>query len=364
MERDTSARDGGLHPHRTAHRGDHHRHPRRDRHPDVPEASAPRPRKPAVKEDVHTIQVGVVSYAADHNGAYPATEYVTCTPSDKTADNLGNKYLDAWPNNPWTGKPMANTGSNVLFNTDFASMSAAQPRPGHLEVVNGQLVPTASGENRLAFGEPPGPTSSSPSTRRSTPGAGTACTSAPTARPTSPATASRSTPATAPRRSWCARSSTAPSPTRSPARDPDRVQRLRHPPRDDDQRHRQPHRRQGRWRHRARLPRQHVHQRERRTALLGRRLHRRLHQRPGARRRRGAGGSADPNDGRLRLRVRPAASRPTAWSAGCPAAAPGWCGRSSDAASAAQAAGSGRSPDPAVFRVRGRAALRRATLAV
>lgn len=46
--------------------------------------------------------------------------------------------------------------------------------------------------------------------------------------------------------------------------------------------------------------------------------------------------------------------RLTAWWAGCPAAAPGWCSRSSDAASAARAAGSGRSPTPPRSCVRSR----------
>ena len=78
----------------------------------------------AVKEGTHLIQDAVMTYAVDHGGAYPATEYVTYTPDDKTADNLGNKYLDTWPNNPWTGKPMANTGSTVLFDTDFAGVAA------------------------------------------------------------------------------------------------------------------------------------------------------------------------------------------------------------------------------------------------
>jgi type II secretion system protein G len=59
----------------------------------------------AVKEGVHTIQVGVMTYAADHGGAYPATEYVTHT-ADRGLDNLGNRYLDTWPRNhgpagPW-----------------------------------------------------------------------------------------------------------------------------------------------------------------------------------------------------------------------------------------------------------------------
>jgi type IV pilus assembly protein PilA len=109
----------------------------------------------AVKAGVHHIQVAVVTYAADNNGAYPATEYVTSTPNDKAADNLGNKYLTEWPENPWTGQPMANTGSAVLFNTNFASMDGLTPLAGQggWKVVNGQLVSTGSGENRLAFGD-------------------------------------------------------------------------------------------------------------------------------------------------------------------------------------------------------------------
>jgi len=108
----------------------------------------------AVKEGVHSIQVGVMSYATDNGGAYPATEYVTSTPTDKSADNLGNRYLDTWPRNPWTGKPMVNTGSAVLFSTDFASMNGLSSLQGGWKVVNGVLVPAVGGENRLAFGDP------------------------------------------------------------------------------------------------------------------------------------------------------------------------------------------------------------------
>jgi type II secretion system protein G len=106
----------------------------------------------AVKEGSHLIQNAVMTYAADHGGTYPATEYVTYTPNDPTADNLGNKYLDTWPRNPWTGQPMKNTGSNVLFNTDFDSLNGLTSLQGKWAIVNGQLVPTGAGENRLSFG--------------------------------------------------------------------------------------------------------------------------------------------------------------------------------------------------------------------
>ena len=107
----------------------------------------------AVKEGVHIIQIGVMSYVTDHSGAYPATEYVAYTPSDTAADNLGNRYLDTWPKNPWTGKPMANTGSAILFQTDFSTMAGLNPIQNTWKVVNGVLVPPAAG-GRLAFGDP------------------------------------------------------------------------------------------------------------------------------------------------------------------------------------------------------------------
>ena len=106
----------------------------------------------AVKEGSHIIQTAVMAYAADHGGEYPATEYVTYTPDDPSAHNLGNDYLDTWPRNPWTGQPMKNTGTNVLFNTDFDSLNGLTSLQGKWAVVNGQLVPTGSGENRIAFG--------------------------------------------------------------------------------------------------------------------------------------------------------------------------------------------------------------------
>ena len=105
-----------------------------------------------VKEGVHTIQIGVMSYATDHDGVYPATEYVTYT-ADRSLDNLDNRYLDTWPKNPWTGKPMANTGSAILFNTDFASMAGLSALVGGWQIVNGVLVPVGTGEHRLGFGD-------------------------------------------------------------------------------------------------------------------------------------------------------------------------------------------------------------------
>jgi type II secretion system protein G len=107
----------------------------------------------AVKEGSHHIQTAVMAYAADHGGAYPTTEYVTYTPDDPTAHNLGNDYLDTWPRNPWTGEPMENTGGGVLTATDFAALAAGRPIVGaKWSVVDGKLVPPPSGGSIL-FGD-------------------------------------------------------------------------------------------------------------------------------------------------------------------------------------------------------------------
>jgi type IV pilus assembly protein PilA len=58
----------------------------------------------AVKEGIHSIQVGIQSYAVDHSDAYPTAM------ADKTAlvDANGNNYVDNWPKNPFsTATPVA-----------------------------------------------------------------------------------------------------------------------------------------------------------------------------------------------------------------------------------------------------------------
>ncbi len=51
----------------------------------------------AVKEGVHSIQIGIQSFAVDNNDQYPATV---------TSANLAN-YVDNWPNDPWSSPAAA-----------------------------------------------------------------------------------------------------------------------------------------------------------------------------------------------------------------------------------------------------------------
>jgi prepilin-type N-terminal cleavage/methylation domain-containing protein len=47
----------------------------------------------AVKEGVHSIQVGVQSYAVDYNDTYP--------PQATVAQSTMTAWVDNWPKNPW-----------------------------------------------------------------------------------------------------------------------------------------------------------------------------------------------------------------------------------------------------------------------
>jgi len=55
----------------------------------------------AVKEGVHSIQIGVQSYAVDYNDTYPST----------VSQSTMAIYVDNWPKNPWTNVFMANAAS-------------------------------------------------------------------------------------------------------------------------------------------------------------------------------------------------------------------------------------------------------------
>jgi type IV pilus assembly protein PilA len=56
----------------------------------------------AVKEGVHSIQIGVQSYAVDNNDQYPASV---------TSANMSG-FVDIWPKNPW------GTGAMIDATTD------------------------------------------------------------------------------------------------------------------------------------------------------------------------------------------------------------------------------------------------------
>jgi hypothetical protein len=49
-----------------------------------------------VKEGIHSLQIGIQSYAVDHDDTYP----------DRADQATIGYAIDVWPTNPWTGEPM------------------------------------------------------------------------------------------------------------------------------------------------------------------------------------------------------------------------------------------------------------------
>ena len=55
----------------------------------------------AVKEGIHSIQIGVQSYAVDKNDVYPTIALCVQAPGGVGAETVGN-FVDNWPKNPWS----------------------------------------------------------------------------------------------------------------------------------------------------------------------------------------------------------------------------------------------------------------------
>jgi type IV pilus assembly protein PilA len=62
----------------------------------------------AVKEGVHSIQIGVQSYAVDNNDTYPATGGVT--------QATMASFVDIWPKDPWGTGPMIQGSAQGNYN--------------------------------------------------------------------------------------------------------------------------------------------------------------------------------------------------------------------------------------------------------
>jgi hypothetical protein len=76
-----------------------------------------------VRSGVRTIQVGIESYAADHSGQYPPAGEV---------DSVGlNRYISAWPVNPYTDLPMADGGGAGNFRYDLSPDGGAYRLVGY-----------------------------------------------------------------------------------------------------------------------------------------------------------------------------------------------------------------------------------------
>ena len=83
----------------------------------------------AVKEGIHSIEVGVESYAIDNSDTYP--------PSGDVNAVLKGTYVDNWPKNPFTNSPMASSSSQGDYT--FTNTSNVFTLVGHMSN-NGQFT--------------------------------------------------------------------------------------------------------------------------------------------------------------------------------------------------------------------------------
>ncbi len=68
----------------------------------------------AVKEGIHSIQIGVQSYAVDNNDAYPTV--ATMQTGTATAVPTGfATFVDNWPKNPWSS-----SGAYMIYAAAFS----------------------------------------------------------------------------------------------------------------------------------------------------------------------------------------------------------------------------------------------------
>ena len=85
----------------------------------------------AVKEGIHSIQIGIQSWAVDNNDTYPAASTVNAT-------GLAS-YLDIWPKNPFTGVAMAS--SSAVGDYTYTQLSTSYTLAGHLSTGSDFTVP-------------------------------------------------------------------------------------------------------------------------------------------------------------------------------------------------------------------------------
>ena len=94
----------------------------------------------AVKEGIHSIQVGIQSYAVDNNDTYPAAGTVT---QALLVDSSSKPYVDNWPKNPFVaGTYMApGTTSGTYTYTVGSSVFSLVGHVANTSVANDFTVP-------------------------------------------------------------------------------------------------------------------------------------------------------------------------------------------------------------------------------
>ena len=82
----------------------------------------------SVKEGIHSIQVGIQSYAVDNNDTYPGAIATNAA----LVDSSGKNYVDNWPKNPFTNVLMASRTSKGDYTYTNNAASSTFTLVGHV----------------------------------------------------------------------------------------------------------------------------------------------------------------------------------------------------------------------------------------
>jgi type IV pilus assembly protein PilA len=69
----------------------------------------------SVKEAVHSIQIGVQTWATDNDDLYPATGKLVSTKTPNGSTGFVGQYIDVWPQNPYGGGDMTSAKAKGTF---------------------------------------------------------------------------------------------------------------------------------------------------------------------------------------------------------------------------------------------------------
>ena len=88
----------------------------------------------AVKEGIHSIQVGVQSWAVDQNDVYPDSVPDSATaPGNGTNPQPLGDYVDNWPKDPWQNVEMVDDNSQGNYTYTSADPYDTFTLAGHLK---------------------------------------------------------------------------------------------------------------------------------------------------------------------------------------------------------------------------------------
>jgi type IV pilus assembly protein PilA len=82
----------------------------------------------AVKEGIHSIQIGVQSYAVDYNDSYPPSGNINF---------LKGTYVDNWPKDPWENDDMASSSAKGDYT--YTKLSTSFTLAGHMNKTDFQV---------------------------------------------------------------------------------------------------------------------------------------------------------------------------------------------------------------------------------